>query len=394
VVFVVVAAGSPVASWYFDEPRLTSVLLALASTVVISGFGSMGPMLARKEFSYGLEVKIMLIARVTALGTTIAFAFILRNYWALVMGALVGHVVSLASSYILHPYRPRLSFAHAREFWGFSQWMLLSGIGIFFARKIDGFVVGRVGTAAEVGLYNLSLEFGSMVTGELGAPLNRALLPVLATLQDQPLRLRDALMQTVGAVNLVTLPAGFGLAMVAPLAVEVLLGPQWSAAAPLLALFSFIGAIRFTVGPYYTLFLTVGRSRLIAFMSWSELGIFAVATAFLLPGGIAGIAQARLISTVIIVAVWIVLGQANGLGVRDLMAAVVRPLIGSLLMCAAIWALPPLHILPVFELALKIAVGGLVYIVWATAAWHLQGRPDGFERRIVDYLVQRRAASR
>ncbi len=393
-VTAIVVAVAPLAARFFADPRLTWVVIALAPTVAMWGLGSIGPLLARKEFAFGLEFKVTVIMRVVSLVATIGAALVLRDYWALVIGALLGSLAYLVASYALHPYRPRFTFAHFGELWGFSQWMLVSGIGVYLARKVDGLVVGRVGTASEVGLYNLSLEVGSMITGELGAPLNRALLPVLAALQDEPARMRSALMETVAAVNLLTLPAGIGLALVAPYAVEVVFGPQWIAAAPLLAVFSFIGAIRFLVGPYYTLFLTVGRSRILASMSWAELAAFAAFAYWFLDDGVTGIAEARFLSCIVIVAAWVVLGRQHGLRVHDLVAAVARPLLGCALMASALWSLPAIDAPAIVQLAYRVAVGGAIYVAWIGGSWLAQGRPDGFEKRVFGMLAAQLSRSR
>ena len=385
-VATVIGIAAPFASIYFEEPRLSAVLWAFCFITVGSGVGSLGPLLARRDLDFFLEVKVALFARIVGFFATVGLALLLRTYWALVFGAVVGMLAGLIASYTVHPFRPRLTLSHFREIFGFSQWMLVSGIGLFFARKLDGFVVGRVGTAGDLGIYNLALELGQMITMELGAPLNRALLPVLANLHEDRSRMQAVMMKTVAAVNTVTLPAGIGLALVAPLAVPALLGPQWTAAIPLLAIFSVIGAIRFMTGPYYTLLMTLGHSRLLAFMSWTELAAFAAAIAVFYTDGVTGIAEARVCSTLLIGLVWIVIGARFGLQPLALGRAVLRPVIGTGLMALALWALPPLALPTLLELAYRIVAGAAVYCAWIGLSWIAAGRPDGLEQIAVEQL--------
>lgn len=391
IVALAVAIAAPFAAEYFNEPRVAPVIWASIISILFSGFGSVGPLMARKELNFSLEVKVMLISRVATLVATIALALAWHSYWALVVGGLVGQVVGFIAGYRLHPYRPRFTFSHARELWGFSQWMLVSGIGIFFARKLDGFVVGRVGTAQSLGIYNIAMEIGQMVTMELGAPLNRALLPVLSTLHGEPQRMRDALMKTVAAVNTVTLPAGIGLALVSNLIVPVVLGRAWVAAIPFLALFSVIGAVRFVIGPYYTLFMTLGLSRTLAFMSWLELVLFAALAAVFWSRGIEGIAYARLGSTILIVIVWLELGRRHGLHLGSLIRAIARPAIGCGLMALALWLAPLPNWNDVILLAARIAIGGTVYVGWIAASWIAIGRPDGLENHAIAQIASIRS---
>jgi lipopolysaccharide exporter len=387
-----VAIAAPFASRYFEEPRLTDVIFCYAGLLCLSGLQSIGPLIARKDFNFALEVKVMFSGRIATLIATIILAYTWRTYWALIVGQVIGSIVVVVVGYLLHPFRPRLTLAKAGQLWHFSQWMLVSGIGTYFSLKADGFIVGRVGAARDLGLYNIALELGIMVTTELGAPLNRALLPVLSTLHAEPERLRSALMQTVAAVNTFTMPAGIGLAMVAPLVLAVVLGPQWSDAAPLLALFAFMGAFRFLVGPYYTLFLTLGKSRVLAMMSWMELGVFIIAASIFWSKGVTGVADARVVACVVYVGIWVVVGRQNGLAVRTLARALMRPTIGCACLVAMLLYLPMLSTTPIIELAYRIAVGATTYVVTMIVIWFAMGKPHGIEHRLFDHLTRARHA--
>lgn len=379
VIALVVGLAAPFAAVYFEEPRLAPVLWTYCIVIVGSGLSSVGPLLARRQLDFYMEVKVALLGRLVVFVVTLALALWWRDYRALIAGAIAGMLAGLVIGYAMHPFRPAPTLSHAREMFGFSQWMLLSGIGLYFARKLDGFVVGRVGTTRDLGVYNLALELGQMITMELGAPLNRALLPVMSTLHGDPARMQATLMKTVAAVNTATLPAGVGLAVVAPLAVPTLLGAQWVAAVPFLALFSLIGAIRFVTGPYYTMLLTLGHSRLLAIMSWIELAFFALAILWFSGEGVKGIAEARVASTIVIGIGWVAIGTRYGLTVANLGRAVVRPLVGSVVMALVLLALPRTGLPDLLELLFQIAIGVLVYAAWIMGTWILVGRPDGIE---------------
>ncbi|MGC3961841.1 MAG: lipopolysaccharide biosynthesis protein [Rhodocyclaceae bacterium] len=380
IIAATVAAIAPLAAWYFKEPRVEPVMWALSLGFVIAGCGSVGPLLARKELNFALEVRLGVIAKVISFVVTVACAWWLRNYWALVIGVLTGHLSGAVLSYVLHAYRPRWSLQHVRELWSYSQWLLVSGIGNYFATKIDEFAAGRIGTPAELGLYRVSSELGTMVSTELGAPINRALLPVLAAMQSEPERMRRALMKTVAAVNTLTLPAGVGLALVAKPAVAVLLGAQWTGAVPYLQVFALLGAVRFIVGPYYTIFMATGQSRVLAKMSWCELILFA---AFAIPlsaiHGVPGLAAAKLCSSVPMVMLWILLGHRHGLRFGELVRQVARPLAGCALMALVLWWMPVVSVSALVDLVVRMMLGAVAYGVWMAVSWHRCGRPEGVE---------------
>ena len=59
---------------------------------------------------------------------TIAAAFALRNYWALVAGSILGVAFRVALSYKIHPFRPHLDLARVPEMFRFSRWMMLQNL--------------------------------------------------------------------------------------------------------------------------------------------------------------------------------------------------------------------------------------------------------------------------
>ena len=98
-------------SRYYGDPRLASVLVVLGLRHAIVGFENIGIVAFRKELAFDKEFKFLLIKRLTATFlVTIPLALLLRNYWALLAGSLMGTCIAVGMSYVLHPFRPRFSF--------------------------------------------------------------------------------------------------------------------------------------------------------------------------------------------------------------------------------------------------------------------------------------------
>ena len=110
---------------------------------------------------------------------------------ALVLGALTASVVRVAASYALHPYRPRLSLAAARDIWSFSQWVLVNQMADYLSFKVDRFFIGGFTVPRVVGLYTVGGDLAEMPSAEIVAPLSRSLVPGFAKLQQHTERLRQ-----------------------------------------------------------------------------------------------------------------------------------------------------------------------------------------------------------
>lgn len=380
---VLIAALSPLAASFFAEPRLVPVLLVLCVGVVIQGFTSFGPLLARKELDFGLEVRLAMGAKVVTFMVTMAIAFWQRNYWALVIGTMLGYASGCIMSYSFHPYRSRFTLSRLREIWGFSQWMMVSSIGSFFTRKTDDFLVARIASAADLGLYSVASDLGQTVSAELSVPINRASLPVLAQIDPASPRLASVVAMTLAASNTLILPAGFGLAAVSEHAVAVVLGPKWASTAPLLTMFSIAWALRYMPGLYSVVAMLKGKPNLLGVLTWTEAGVVMVLGVSLMRYGVEGIAWARCGAAAAALLMWLAIGPRIGMSLSIFLGATWRPLCGAVLMFAVLRLLPGQFeaLAPFFDLAARIVIGAVIYTVWILATWLLLRRPDGLEAR-------------
>jgi len=389
IVSTLLAIAAPLAGMYFNEPRVVWVVWVFAVCVLASSFGNIGATLARKELDFGFEFRLIVASKVIGVVITVAAAFLIRDYRALVVGVASGYIVGLVLSYVMHPYRPRWCTSEFRSMWTFSKWLLVSGIGYFAARKVDEILAGRIGGAAGMGAYTVGADIGQMPTAEIGPPINRTLLPTLSTLHDDPERMRSAVLKTVGVVTTLTLPLGVGMAFVAEPVALLLLGEQWRSAIPFIALFAIGGSIRISVGALSTYLLVLGDSKFLAHAVWIEFVVFVLAAVILTPSyGLIGLAQARLISSC---ANWMICVVATTrkklIRYGDLVCVLWRAIAGVVAMAVVLtnisnpdWSLPVV-------LGQQIFLGGSAYIFVVMMTWWLAGKPDGLERLAVEKIL-------
>ncbi|MCZ7566047.1 MAG: oligosaccharide flippase family protein [Burkholderiales bacterium] len=212
------------AAWFFNEPRLVPLMAMLALVAVIGGFNNIGVVAFRKELDFRKEFLYLGGRKLAMFMTTIPLAFLLGNYWALMLGILAGVAVGVALSYLAHPYRPRFCLKHWRELFGFSRWVVVTNLADFIPLHFATFVLGRIAGVANVGVYSVGAELARLPTTELVAPIDRAVYPGYAKLSHDKDALRRHYLAALGLIAALGLPAALGIAAVAPFAVPVLLG--------------------------------------------------------------------------------------------------------------------------------------------------------------------------
>jgi lipopolysaccharide exporter len=391
---VLIALAWPAAT-FFGDPRIELIVYCFAATALFEGLQNVGIIDFRKELNFHREFAFQAIAKLITFVTTLTFAIVWRQYWALVIGIMVGKAANVILSYAMHSYRPRLSLGEWRSLVGFSKWLLAANIGNFLSERLDTFAIGRIAGASAVGLYEVANEISNLPKGELIWPIQRALFPGYAKLMGDRDHLASGYLDGLGAIMIMAIPAAVGIACIAPLIVSVFLGPQWLDALPLLQVLAIAGIISVGYANAQTVLLTLGRAKLLSYLSAVNLAIFApfVVTGTIVWGPI-GAAVAVVATSAIMLAIYVVITlQALSLQFRSIVVVVWRSLAAAFLMACALyflivsWPLGDGDGAPVAQLAASIGVGALVYIGTHLALWRMVGSPAGTEKNVLFILV-------
>jgi O-antigen/teichoic acid export membrane protein len=228
----------------------------------------------------------------------------------------------------------------------------------------DVFIASRSLDPHQLGLYAEGLFLTTIVASKFVPPLNEVAFPAYARMQEDMPLLSASFLKAVKLIMLVTCPLYFGLAVVAPDAVSLVLGAKWAAMAPLVSVL----ALAMPALTLHILFApavnAVGRPKIT--MQASMLGALLMPLAFLggIRWGAPGLTWAWLLAFPLvplfafvrsrrllgITATQLGAAVAPGLGAGAAMALPVHALASALREWDA-WA----------RLGLSVAAGGLAY---------------------------------
>ncbi|MCU0257136.1 MAG: lipopolysaccharide biosynthesis protein [Vicinamibacterales bacterium] len=387
---LVLALGPATAAFYGDD-RLIPVMAVLAVATLLPGIENIGVVSFQKELRFARELVFVGGRKLIGFAVTIALALWLHDYWALVIGTLVGRLSGVALSYALHPFRPRPMLRALRRLLAVSSWVLAGNVAAYLGSRIDKFVVGRRTGADTMGAYTVADELAALPTTELLAPIGRVLFPAFSLMRDEPARLREAFRAAFGVQCLVAMPAAAGMAVLAEDVVLVLLGPRWVEAIPFVRILAIAGlALALSHAGSYVL-TALGRVRLLAANSWAQFLLFVALAYWALPQQpVEAIATARvglaaLGSAVVLTAVI----HMNVAALGDLVRAAWRPAAASAALVAVIagtrsalpW--PPLP-----ALAIEVVIGGATFTATLLGLWWLSGRPQSAEALVLEEMAR------
>ena len=382
---------APAIADFYGRPEVVWVVCALAFGPLIAGAENIGVVAFRKELDFRREFKFQVSRKFIGFAIVVPLALLLRSYWALVVGILVSKLAGTLISYLMHPFRPRFTLVKFKQLFRFSRWMLLNNVVGFFKERSSDFVIGRLYGAAPLGAYNVAYELAHLPSTEIGAPINRALLPGFAKMGSAP-EVKTAYASAVGVLAMLTLPAAAIIFAVAPFLVPVILGQKWLAAVPLMEVFAFNGALLLFHSSISAVLMGRGfAGRVTASNTIYVMVLAAMLALFAMGKGAVGAAYAVLLTTlactpIYLYQVWRALGIAPSVFAR----AVGRPLIAALATAALLrWGMPAY--IPTMGLAATVGwlaggvvAGGGIYFGLVAAQWYLAGRPEGAERAVLD----------
>jgi len=391
---LVIIAGPAAA--FFKEPRVADVTRVLAIASFVQGFENIGVVDFRKELRFETEFRFQLAKRLIMIAITLPLAFAFRNYWALVIGSVVGRFVGVALSFVAHPFRPRFALTQVRDLMSISTWLVFSSVLYYFREQSSNIALGRLSGPRATGLYTLSYDFASLPTLQLIAPINRAVLPGLVKLSGQLEELARNALNVLSLTATLAIPAAVGLALTAPITVPLLLGNQWLDAIPVLQFLALGSAGAALLSSSWAVFLALQNPRTPVAVDCGYVVLQAVLLILLCPQfGAVGAAIAAFAAAVVIAPInYALLLPRLGLRWRVLPLLLARPMIASLVMYAALrpWTVAPAHentLQMIATLAALLTAGPLIYAATLLALWLMWRRPTGPELLLLEWLQPR-----
>jgi lipopolysaccharide exporter len=349
---IAVALGNPEA----ERPiRILSIGIFLIGPYTVPGA------LLQREFRQDLIFRAQLIGFVPGGIFLIVLASFSNGAEAFAWSRVTGQAISVVATVLIARrfYRPKIERAVLRPLLTFG--IPLAGANLLsqVLLNIDYVFLGRMMTAADVGIYMLAFGVAAWPMSVIGAILTGLTLPAFSAVSRDGAELERALRNAVGVISIVSFPiAAFTAAFAVPV-VRVLYGAQWTAAAQPLRVLSLYGAIFVFSALYANILPALGRTKLLLIVQAIALLCFVPSLyAGIRIGGLVGVgvAHSMVILFITLPIYLLTIRRATGVAVLGSLSPIIRPVIAAA--AAAVGALAATY--PISSSAGKLAVGWVV----------------------------------
>ncbi len=264
---LVLATGLLVASGaiarFYRAPDLALFLQVCTLAALLDAVAHPISAILSRDMAFGILARIRTAGSASTALVTIASAWFGHSYMSYAWGMLVGAVVMAGLAYAARPkewsFRPGLEAW--REALAFGRF---KGATIAIERiyeAIPQLLLGRIMPSSALGLYNRASAVCNIPDRMLLSAVFAMAFPALAEQVREGRDIKGAFLHILEYITVFYWPALIVVAMMAESIVQIILGEQWSAAAPLVRILALASLFWFPVVPANPLLLALGENR-------------------------------------------------------------------------------------------------------------------------------------
>ena len=365
---------APLAAAYFEEPVVAEMLRWQSLIYLATPF----LILPEAMLTRNLEFKKPAIINLTSafVGAVVALTMALGGYgvWTLVFAPIAIFWTRAIALMIATRFwvRPSFDFTGAGSIFSFGTMMLAAHGFWIIQSQIDIFIAGRAFDNHTLGLYAEALFLTQIFAAKFVPPLNEVAFPAYARLQNDRAALSAGFLKAVRLIMLISCPFYLGMAVTAGPLVEVVMGPKWIEAAPLVAVLSLAMPVMTLQILFHPALNALGLPQITLRNSIFGAVLMPTVYIYAVQYGSVGLAWGWLVSFPILLAFTIYQAKSRvGFTLAGLAAAVLPGLCAALAMGAIVWLvdqmLMPLPVLA--QLAILVLTGASAYtgLLWMGA---------------------------
>ncbi len=335
VVAGVVIGLAPAVAWFYKEPRLIPVTMALGAPFVFGGLAVQHRAMLQRNMRFFAMGMVEIVSMAAGVAAAIVASVFGAGYWSLVIMYIAMAVAAAVGNWIAFPWLPGLPKRGVgiKQMLGFGGNITGFNIVNYFARNADNILIGKIVGAAALGFYSKAYGLLMLPIRQIREPINMVAIPVMSRLQQMPERFCAYYEKLVFAIAFVGMPLICLMAVCANELIFLVLGPQWLPAAPTFQVLAVAAFIQLVSHSWGVVLIALGKSR--RYLNLGVLNALVMCVAFLIGiyWGIVFVAAAYAVANaVVLFPILYIAFKGTSVSMRNFLHAVAMPFIGSIVL--------------------------------------------------------------
>lgn len=233
-VYFILFFCAPAIARFYRMPVLCKILRIQSINLLIHAFIVVQNNQLRKNLRFK-ELSIRSVfAALTGTVVAIVIAYNGGGVWSLVASSLVSSVMSVLLLWKMSDWRPTLEFSWGsfRTLFSFGGLIALSNILERLFSNIQGVVIGRWYSAADMGYYSQANKLEEIPNQTLSQIVNQVSYPLFSELQNDITRLRTAVKKNIKTLVYINFPLCVLMLTLASPLIHLFYGAKWDESIP------------------------------------------------------------------------------------------------------------------------------------------------------------------
>lgn len=228
-------AAAPLAAAYYRQPMVADLLRVQALLYIATPFIALPYALLAREMDFRKQAQVNFVSAAAGALAALGGALAGWGVWTLVAAPIALFAVraigmTLAARSLMWP---SFDFRGAGDIARYGGVMATGQIFWFLQSQADVFIAGRRFDPHTLGIYTTSLFLTQIFVSKFVPPLNEVAFSAYARLKDDRAAVGAAFVKGARIIMVVAMPFYMGLAATSGPLVELVLGPKWIEAAPI-----------------------------------------------------------------------------------------------------------------------------------------------------------------
>ena len=234
------------------NPGLGHVLIVACVSIPLAAFSSIQMALFKRDLDFRTLARVRIISTLIPLLVTVPLAFLLRSYWALVIGTITVNLVNAILLTVFSKWKPRwfYSIVKFKEMFSFTVWSMIEAVSIWLTAYVDVFIVGTMLSQYYLGLYKTSSTLVGQIMGLITAITTPILFSALSRLQNDKNGFQRLFFRFQKLVGLLLMPLGMIIFLFSDFVTDLILGSQWTEASGFVGLWGLTNALTIVLSHY------------------------------------------------------------------------------------------------------------------------------------------------
>ena len=301
-VLIFLLAIAPIIGYFFKEPKLKLLTIALSTSFFFIGLSTQHLALLKRNLMFRQIMYIEILSTLFSISLAIVFAILGFKYWALVIRLISLSIFTALFAWFFCKWRPG-KFALKSDI----KSMLIFGTNIniyflinYFARNLDKTLIGWRFGAANLGLYQKAHSLFGLPVNQLTLSLQGVAVTTFSKIKDDPHKFRRYYFRALSVLSFVGMPLCALMVVMSKDIIYLLLGPQWEKATNIFSILGLASLVQIIDSTKGWIHVSIGRPD-----RWLKWGIFSsisivVSIIIGLPFGPLGVATTFTIITYIL----------------------------------------------------------------------------------------------